>query len=70
MSVGKFTIEFWAEIPEPIHPGDGVKIDGYCTVKTLDAQLVNITGYGDDKTEVTLGDLEVTLFGNRVEVHR
>ncbi len=70
MSVGKFTVEIYAEIPDPLHIGDGLKIDGYTTVSKMSAEMIDITGYGADQTEVAIGELEVTLFGNRVEVHR
>ncbi len=68
MSEGIFTLTFRADVPEPIRPGDELAITGICTVKGLSAEMIDISAYGADETQVALGELKISLFGNKMWV--
>jgi hypothetical protein len=56
-----FRVEFRGEAPDTLKVGDRLKLAGEVFVKSIDADAIEITGYGDPGMEYALGDLTISL---------
>ena len=63
-----FTVTFYGSAPDPIKVGDVLEVSGKATVRSIQADLVDITSYGTDEFNYALGDIEVALVSNLIKV--
>ncbi len=63
----EFTVTFRGELPDRVKVGDKLAVSGVATVRSIQADLINITAYGSDP-EYTLGEATIDLYSNRFEV--
>lgn len=71
MSYAKVTFDFYAEVPDDLRVGEELSLRGLVTVRKIEAQLVDASGYSDDGSkEFIPGDITVAAFGNRIDVKR
>lgn len=69
MTIIGYHVSFYGERPDTLTVGDKLQIHGTVTVKSIDADLVDITALNSDP-QFTLGEITVGLVSNRLEVEK
>lgn len=63
-----YTIQFDGPLPDPLAVGDLVKVGFVATVKSLEADLLDVTMLGSARSEFVLGEVTVALVANDAAV--